>query len=91
MDSGETRNWQISCYRKVCIFHSGLILFSEPESQDLLRHLPVDRIFLETDGADVDIRKIYEKIASDIDISVDELKSLILKNFNDFFSLHMPV
>lgn len=61
------------------------------ESQDLLRHLPVNRIFLETDGADVDIRKIYEKIASDIDISVDELKSLILRNFNDFFSLHMPV
>ena len=26
------------------------------ESADLLRHLPVNRLFLETDGADVDIR-----------------------------------
>jgi TatD DNase family protein len=62
-----------------------------PESRELLRHLPVNRIFLETDGAEVDIRKIYDKAASDIDISVDELKLLILRNFKDFFSLHMVV
>jgi TatD DNase family protein len=52
------------------------------ESRVLLRNLPIDRIFLETDGADVDIRKIYKKVAFDLDISVDELKSIILKNFN---------
>jgi TatD DNase family protein len=52
------------------------------ESRDLLRRLPVDKIFLETDGAEVDIRKIYEKVAFDLDISVDELKSIILKNYN---------
>ena len=51
-------------------------------SGDLLRHLPTDRIFLETDGADVDIKNIYDKVASDLDLSVDELKSIILKNFN---------
>lgn len=53
-----------------------------PGSGDLLRHLPTDRIFLETDGADVDIKNIYDKVASDLDLSVDELKSIILKNFN---------
>jgi TatD DNase family protein len=53
-----------------------------PGSGDLLRHLPIDRIFLETDGADVDIKNIYDKVASDLDLSVDELKSIILKNFN---------
>lgn len=53
-----------------------------PESTDLLRHLPTDRIFLETDGADVDIRTIYDKVASDLDMSAEELKSIILKNFN---------
>jgi TatD DNase family protein len=53
-----------------------------PESRNLLRHLPADRIFLETDGADVDIRSIYNKVSTDLDISVDELKSIILKNFN---------
>jgi len=53
-----------------------------PESCYLLRHLPINRIFLETDGADVDIRIIYDKVASDLNMSVDELKSIILKNFN---------
>jgi TatD DNase family protein len=53
-----------------------------PESADLLRHLPVDRIFLETDGAEVDIRSIYTKAANDLGLSLDELKSIILNNFN---------
>ena len=34
-----------------------------PESSKLVRSLPKERIFLETDGADVDIRTIYEKVA----------------------------
>ena len=53
-----------------------------PESKELLKQLPADRIFLETDGADVDIKSIYNKVATDLDLSVDELKSIILKNFN---------
>jgi TatD DNase family protein len=53
-----------------------------PESGNLLRQLPADRIFLETDGADVDIRTIYSKVAIDLDLTIDALKLLILKNFN---------
>ncbi len=56
-----------------------------PESGQLLKNLPLNRMFLETDGADVDIRAIYEKVARDRDIKVDELKSIILNNFNEFF------
>jgi TatD DNase family protein len=55
------------------------------ESTQLIRDLPTDRIFLETDGADVDISEIYKKVASDISLSVSELKSIILTNFNQFF------
>jgi TatD DNase family protein len=57
-----------------------------PESRQLLKQLPSDRLFLETDGAEVDIRKIYEKVAADVGLSVAELKTGILKNFNDFFN-----
>lgn len=57
-----------------------------PESGNLLKKLPADRIFLETDGADVDIRIIYNKVAGDLELPVDELKVVILKNFNEFFS-----
>jgi TatD DNase family protein len=58
-----------------------------PESGALLRHLPVERIFLETDGADTDIRKIYEKVAKDLDLSVDKLKSVIISNYTNFFNV----
>jgi TatD DNase family protein len=57
-----------------------------PESADLLRFLPRNRIFLETDGADVDIREIYRKVSVDLAISVDELKKVILNNFNFLFN-----
>lgn len=53
-----------------------------PESGNLLRQIPADRIFLETDGAEVDIRTIYNKVANDLNMTVDSLKLIILKNFN---------
>jgi len=57
----------------------------KPESSQLVRSLPKDRIFLETDGAGVDIKDIYNKVAADLELSVDELKVQILSNFNDIF------
>ena len=56
-----------------------------PESADLLRFLPKERIFLETDGADVDIREIYKKVSNDLAVSVDDLKNIILVNFKVLF------
>jgi TatD DNase family protein len=61
-----------------------------PESSQLLRSLPKERIFLETDGADVDIRTIYKKVASDLDLSIDELKSIIVTNFRRIFHPQTP-
>lgn len=58
-----------------------------PESAQLLQSLPRDKIFLETDGATIDIRTIYEKVASDLNLSVDELKTIILENFKELFHL----
>jgi TatD DNase family protein len=54
------------------------------ESADLIRALPKERIFLETDGAEVDIRDIYNKVAFDLRIEVGELKSIIIDNFKTF-------
>ena len=56
-----------------------------PESANLLRSLPGNKFFLETDGADVDIRDIYIKVSNDLKITVDELKGIIHSNFNRFF------
>jgi len=57
-----------------------------PESSDLVRSLPRDRIFLETDGSGVSIKEIYLKVASDLGMGVDELKNNILENYKSFFS-----
>jgi len=57
------------------------------ESSELLRNLPGNRMFLETDGADIDIKEIYRKASVDRGITVDELKSLIFLNFKSFFNL----
>ncbi len=55
-----------------------------PEATALVRSLPVDRIFLETDGSGVDIRKIYRKVANDLDMTTEKLKEKIFSNFVEF-------
>jgi TatD DNase family protein len=60
---------------------------TRPESAELVKILPKEKIFLETDGADVDIRDIYKKAANDLGLTIDELKSQIFANFNRFFNL----
>ena len=56
-----------------------------PESTKLIQALPKDKIFLETDGADVDIKDIYKKVATDLNMTTDTLKSIILKNYFTLF------
>jgi TatD DNase family protein len=58
------------------------------ESSALLKSVPDSRIFLETDGADVDIREIYKKVADDKNITVEDLKEIISDNFRKFFKLN---
>jgi TatD DNase family protein len=55
------------------------------EASALVKSLPSGRIFVETDGAGVDIGAIYEKVAGDLSISNSEMKSLIQENFRNFF------
>jgi len=57
-----------------------------PVSSALLKSLPADRIFFETDGADVDIRDIYIKVSEDLKMNIEDLKSLIFENYSKFFN-----
>ena len=52
---------------------------------ELLRSIPIERLFFETDGSGVDIRDIYQKAAANIDISVDALKGKIVANYKKIF------
>ncbi len=58
-----------------------------PESAALFSGVPSDRIFLETDGAEVDIRNIYRKVSENMDIPIEKLKSIIFSNFKKFFNI----
>jgi TatD DNase family protein len=57
------------------------------EASMLVRSLPVDRIFLETDGSGADIRKIYDKVSNDIGSTVEELKNQTLLNYCKMFKI----
>jgi TatD DNase family protein len=67
-------------------FWFGFII--RPESALLLKSLPSDRIFFETDGSDIDIKEIYRKAATDMDLTIDQLKEVIINNFKHFFNLN---
>jgi len=56
-----------------------------PESSQLVRNLPKDKIFLETDGSGVDILIVYQKVADDLNMHVEELKKLLYSNFRNVF------
>ncbi len=57
----------------------------KPESTPLLKCLPKEKFFLETDGSGVNIETVYEKVAGDIDTTKEELNSIIYSNFNKVF------
>lgn len=57
-----------------------------PESTSMVKSLPVERIFLETDGSGADIKVIYNKVSADLGLPVEELKDQIVKNFYIFFN-----
>ncbi len=52
-------------------------------SASLLKWMPLDRLFLETDSSDSDIKDIYAKVAGDLNISVASLKSRIAENYDE--------
>jgi len=56
-----------------------------PESSSLVRNLPVDRIFLETDGSGIEISELYKKVADDLEMEVTVLKEQIRSNYENLF------
>ena len=52
-----------------------------PEAAKLIKILPRERIFLETDGSGLDIKDIYIKVSADLEMTVEKLKGIIYKNF----------
>lgn len=68
------------------LLKAGLYLsFGEHYNVETLRSTPLDRLFLETDEAICGIDVIYNKVASDLGIEVEELKEAVKKNIDCIF------
>jgi len=65
------------------LFSFGEILFHEnAKAIESFRFLPVNKIFFETDEADTAVETIYRKGAELKQLSMEELKYIVWKNFN---------
>ena len=56
-----------------------------PVSSETLNSMPIERLFLETDGFDISIEPVYTVVAGYLGISVDKLKTQIYNNFMGVF------
>jgi len=61
------------------------LLHPNGKNAEVFRELPLERIFLETDDADVNIENIYAKAAEIKNILVEDLKKSINANFRFVF------
>lgn len=56
-------------------------LLRNEKLQSVFREIPLEKIFLETDDKQIDIRKIYQKAAEIKGIEIDVIKEQILLNY----------
>jgi TatD DNase family protein len=74
--------------RKNCFLSFGNMLFVEQsKAYHVFKNIPEENIFLETDDAGYSIQQVYEQAAFIRNIHPDELKSLILDNFDHCFKV----
>ena len=56
--------------------------------QDFLRDFPTDKLFLETDSSDFEIKELYQKVAGLKNISLEDLSQKIRENLHN---LEIPI
>ena len=56
--------------------------------QDFVKHLPIEKLFLETDSADFEIKELYQKVA---DLRNMRLEDLSKKIKNNLKNLQIPI
>jgi TatD DNase family protein len=61
------------------------LLDEQKKASEVLRLLPHDRFFLESDESAITISEIYQTAAKIKNISVEELKKMIYQNFKNCF------
>lgn len=61
------------------------VLNAGPQKCEMVKQIPNNRLFVETDESDCDIREIYNKLAQLKNITTEQLKNYIFANFKTVF------
>lgn len=64
----------------------GTAILTNKKLQDVLNNIPNDRLFLETDDAEIPIYSVYEKVSELKKLSLSELEQIIENNFKKVFT-----
>jgi TatD DNase family protein len=73
-------------------FSVGEKLLSDQRKKDILKLLPADRLFLETDDGNSSIRGIYSLAAQILNISHENLIAIVHENFKHLFGFEkLPI
>ncbi|SOU87343.1 TatD family hydrolase [Tenacibaculum dicentrarchi] len=85
---GFNKNNQIATdfIKNDCFLSFGKALLTSTKLQEVFLNIPLDKIFLETDDAKIDISTVYEKASNIKKISMKKLQKNIHQNFNTIFT-----
>ena len=83
--ANETTVMQLLRYEGIYLSLGDVLLKNENKAQMLLQTIPLERLFLETDVAERDIKDVYERVASLSGIEMDSLRNGIFNNFVKIF------
>jgi TatD DNase family protein len=65
--------------------HGFFLSFGFRYQVEALQAMPMDRLFLETDDSNLDIRLLYERVAAQLSLSIEQLTENIRENINRVF------
>lgn len=85
--------WIIHAYRgkgeltKQLLHHGFYFSIGEKYNLDSLRLIPLNRIFFETDTNESSVAEVYQQVAQDLDMSVEELAGKVEENIKNTFPI----
>lgn len=65
----------------------GKALLYRKELQEVARNMPIDKIFLETDTAEISIDEVYQKLAEIKNLEITDLQNQIKQNIEKVFEI----
>lgn len=71
--------------------HGFYLSFGEHYNSQVMKEIPIERLFLETDESNVSIDELYNRAAAIRHISAEELKLAVGHNVNNVFGIKKPL